>query len=62
MRTTTMHVFITRFWEEQGDDGTSKWRGVLIHVDTGERIPLRSVEEVLEWIQTFLKSHDQPSE
>ncbi len=61
MREPTMHVFITRFWQEREKDGSAKWRGVLIYVETGERIPLRSVEEALEWMQTFLQTEDKLS-
>ncbi len=43
-------VFILRIWWE---DGASVWRGWIQHISTGRFIYVRTVEELLAFIQQF---------
>ncbi len=52
-------AFVARFWQEQEEDNQHRWRGVIIHVATGERIPVRSVEEAMQLILSFLESAEK---
>ncbi len=53
--------FVARFWQEREEGNQLKWRGMIIHVATGERIPVRSVEEAMQLILSFLESAEKNS-
>ncbi|NPA91710.1 MAG: DUF3104 domain-containing protein [Chloroflexi bacterium] len=48
-------TFIVRFWQETRHARDQQWRGVVIHVHSGERVPVRSVEEATDVILTYLR-------
>lgn len=47
-------IFIVRFWQDVVQGEGKQWRGVVIHVPTGERITVRSVDEATEVISAYL--------
>ncbi len=54
------HTFIVRFWQEFQQEREHQWRGVVIHVYSGERVPVRSVEEATDVIITYLRTAPSP--
>ena len=49
------HSFIIKFWlEEEADDGRRLWRGHITHVSDGERRPVRRLEDVSTFIDSYL--------
>ena len=55
------HAFILRFWQEVGEEHANEWRGVVIHVTSGEHVAVRSLEEAAQVVASYLAS-DEPSE
>lgn len=55
-------AFIMRFWQEAGERGVTEWRGIVIHVLSGERIPVRSLEEATQIVASYLSSSLQDDE
>ncbi len=53
-------AFILRFWREAGGGHVTEWRGVIIHVESGERIPVRSLEEATQIVASYLASDTPP--
>ncbi len=52
-------VFVVRLWAESGEGEGTTWRGVVIHVPTGERLPVRSFEEVTQVMATYLPPDEE---
>ncbi len=52
-------TFIVRFWKDSQWDDPDEWRGIVIHVQSGERVPVGSHTEAADVISTFLV--DTPS-
>ena len=50
------HAFIIRFWLEQRelDDARPIWRGVVEHVASGEKLYLKNIEDVKQFIVSYL--------
>jgi hypothetical protein len=50
------HAFIVRFWLEPREFENAKpiWRGVVEHVDTGEKLYLKNLEEVKKFMVSYL--------
>lgn len=50
------HSFIVRFWLEprELDNARPIWRGVVEHVATGEKLYLKNLEEVKQFIVSYL--------
>jgi hypothetical protein len=54
------YAFLVRFWQ---DDNDAPWRGLVVHVDTGERRSFASPERLfvylLEQMETAVAPHYQ---
>ncbi len=50
-------AFIVRFWREPGWKNDKEWRGLVIHVQTGERTSVRSLAEAAQVMATYLSEH-----
>ncbi len=52
-------AFIVRFWQDKTWKHDRNWRGIVIHVPSGERIPVRSPSEALQVMYAYLshRSH-----
>jgi len=53
-------AFIVRLWSEQGNGEMRDrvWRGVVIHVPTGERTLIRSLHEVAQVMAMYLQEEE----
>ncbi|HIC88612.1 MAG TPA: hypothetical protein EYP04_04320 [Anaerolineae bacterium] len=63
METTT--AFIVRLWRDRrrgSEDSKLCWRGIIIHVPTGERTSVRSLQEVVEVMAMYLQPQSLPSD
>ena len=50
------HSFIVRFWLEprEIEDAKPHWRGVIEHVETGEKLYLKNLNEIKAFIGAYL--------
>ena len=50
------HAFIVRFWLEPREIENARpiWRGVVEHVDSGSKLYLKNLEEVKQFITSYL--------
>lgn len=53
-------AFIVRFWQDNTWEHPEDWRGIVIHVPTGERIPVRSPAEALQVMYAYLSRQSHP--
>ena len=53
----TRHSFIIRIWCEDADTATGRvvWRGSITHVPDGRRRLLKDLEEIREFITSYLR-------
>jgi hypothetical protein len=52
-----VHSFVIRVWQEELDgDGSVGWRGHITHVPSEERIYLKELGEVLDFVVPYLKT------
>ncbi len=49
-------AFIVRFWRDETWEHREGWRGVVIHVPTGERVPVRSPAEAVQVMSAYLSA------
>jgi hypothetical protein len=59
-KTQKTQTFVIRFWQDSQWDDVTEWRGLVIHVQSGERIPVRSRAEAADVISTFLNDVSSP--
>jgi hypothetical protein len=52
-----IHVFTLRIWREPREvrSAKPKWRGVIIHLATGEKKYFESLDEILTFIVPFIE-------
>ncbi len=53
-------TFVIRFWQDSQWENSTEWRGLVIHVQSGERIPVRSRAEAADVISSFLNGIFSP--
>ena len=54
------HSFIVRLWRESREieDAISEWRGMIEHVESGERIYLRDLNTIVYFIAKYLEHQE----
>ncbi len=57
------NTFILRIWREGEDDWKQNtWRGLVIHIRSGERRYLQSTEELIRFIERYTGKLDSAQE
>ena len=53
-----LESFVIRFWihPPQEPDRTGRWRGTVIHVPDGKRIPIHDIGEIIPFIASYLEA------
>jgi len=53
---TNTHSFIVKIWLEETVEETGRaiWRGYITHVPSGERRPLKDLDDILVFISAYL--------
>ena len=60
MPESNVHSFIVKLWleDEVQRKGTSKWRGYITHVPSGERRYLKELQDIVAFIRPYVGDVD----
>ncbi len=57
------HAFVVKIWLEHAEkEDQSEWRGRIDHVPSAKRFYFRSLNQILEFIQGYLKTEHRDNE
>ena len=54
------HLFVLRVWYETGEAGPGQWRGYVTHAQSGTRLPVTCLEDMLDFV--LLRMEDTQSD